>query len=79
MCDPRIDGIEVVSSGESTSLQLANPEIGESLPEPVIQALEDVLVNCCTPRFDPATGMFTTSDDRRQVASTGDNQRSKTT
>ena len=75
MRDVRMDKKKQFPSAESKNLEHSSLKSGDSLPESLIQALEDALVNCRALRFDPATGMFTPSEPRGDVIGTGDSQR----
>lgn len=55
MRDVWMEEKEKLPSAESTNPQPPNLESGDPLPEPLIQALEEALVNCRRLRFDPTT------------------------
>jgi hypothetical protein len=54
--------LDPFTSEGSTNLELIEAVGADFLPEAVQQALEDVLVNCRTLRFDSATGKYVTTE-----------------
>lgn len=61
--------IEQPTSAERKGLGSVNTESGHSLPESVIQALEDALINCRSMKCDPTTGTFRLSDPQSDSTS----------